>query len=120
MITIYSFSRRESWSRPRVLPDDVYDCTLLRNPFGQPTLKERNGTDAQVKAYVKEGPSYEAFMKPIFRKLSDSNTQTFAFMCLGGRHRSVVCAEDLAKECVKRGIPHKVEHRILGIKWSIV
>ena len=54
--------------------------------------------DAIVPGYVAEGKAY----------------LTIAIGCTGGRHRSVVVAEELAEYFRRRSYPVAVEHRDLG------
>ena len=53
--------------------------------------------DAVVPGYVEEGKSY----------------LTVAIGCTGGRHRSVVVADELARYFRERGLPASVDHRDL-------
>jgi UPF0042 nucleotide-binding protein len=48
-----------------------------------------------IPAYIREGKSY----------------LTVAMGCTGGRHRSVVLAEELARRLDRRGLPTTVFHR---------
>jgi RNase adaptor protein for sRNA GlmZ degradation len=113
-VTIYSFGLKVVASRPIFFEDDTFDCRGLRNPWNRPALAPLNGTHFPVKAFVEMSPGYREFMALAINKLADG--KTFAFFCFGGQHRSVVCAEALARECQSRRLPYMLDHRVLGIK----
>ena len=80
------------------------------------------GTDPDVRSYVTGQRPYAEFMRRL-RALLDAIVPgyvaegkaylTVAVGCTGGRHRSVVVAEELAEYFRKRGYPVAVEHRDL-------
>jgi RNase adapter protein RapZ len=97
----------QSFSYKRGAPyeaDMVFDCRFLRNPYWDEALRDLDGTDARIQAFVREDPLYG----PFFGKLAEMVQMllpayraegkayfTIALGCTGGRHRSVVLAEDL-------------------------
>jgi UPF0042 nucleotide-binding protein len=90
------------------LPGDasyVFDLRFLPNPYFQPALSRMNGCDAPVRDWLFARPEYARTMEtllPFLELAVPSNRQegkpvlTVAFGCTGGRHRSVVAAEQVA------------------------
>ena len=104
MITIQSFSFRE---QPAVLDGFVFDCRMLPNPARVERLRDKTGLDADVRAFfAQHADEIEAFLRPV-KMLAVFTAKTYAgkgqtdvrffFGCMGGRHRSVYCAERLAE-----------------------
>ncbi|MGO8873635.1 MAG: RNase adapter RapZ [Acidimicrobiales bacterium] len=102
--------------------DLMFDCRFLPNPYWDETLRNHSGLEPQVRAYVLERPETAAFLD----KLDDLLTMlipayvregksylTVAMGCTGGRHRSVVLAEELARRLDGNGFPTTVFHRDL-------
>jgi UPF0042 nucleotide-binding protein len=109
------------------LPTDadlVADCRFLPNPFWDPKMRPHTGLDAEVKDYVlsQEGAhefieAYSKALAPVLAGYQRENKRhaTIALGCTGGKHRSVVIAEELAS--LLRGLPGVVvntKHRDLG------
>jgi UPF0042 nucleotide-binding protein len=102
--------------------DLVLDVRFLPNPHWIEELRSLPGTDERVGAYVHEQAAYGEFMERL-RALLDVTVPgyvregkaylTIAIGCTGGRHRSVVVADDLAGYFRERGLPVAVEHRDL-------
>jgi UPF0042 nucleotide-binding protein len=102
--------------------DLVIDVRFLPNPHWIEELRPLPGTDERVGAYVHEQPAYGEFMERL-RALLDVTVPgyvregkaylTIAIGCTGGRHRSVVVADELAAYFRERGLPVAVEHRDL-------
>lgn len=100
--------------------DVVLDCRFLPNPHWVQDLRDRPGTDPAVGAYVRGHEAYRAFLGGV-RGLLDAmlpglagegkSYLTVALGCTGGRHRSVVAAEDVAAYLRERGLAASVEHR---------
>jgi UPF0042 nucleotide-binding protein len=102
--------------------DMLLDVRFLPNPYWEPALKELTGTDAQVQRYVSGQPLYREFMDRLGALLDvtvpgfvaeGKAYLTIAIGCTGGRHRSVVVADELAGTFAGRGLPVTVEHRDL-------
>jgi RNase adapter protein RapZ len=100
--------------------DLMFDCRFLPNPYWDETLRSHSGLEPQVRKYVLDRPETSAFLD----KLDDLLTMlipayiregksylTVAMGCTGGRHRSVVLAEELARRLDDDGIPTTVFHR---------
>ncbi|MCX7558668.1 RNase adapter RapZ [Sulfitobacter sp. F26204] len=115
----------QSFSYKRGLPrsvDMVYDCRFLRNPYWDPSLRQANGTDPRVAAYVGQDPRFEAFadqvlnlsklLLPAYKQEGKSNI-SIAFGCTGGQHRSVTLAENHALQLANLGWQVSIRHREL-------
>jgi UPF0042 nucleotide-binding protein len=102
--------------------DMILDVRFLPNPYWEPALKDLSGTDSPVQRYVAGQPMYREFMERL-EGLFDVTVPgfvaerkaylTIAVGCTGGRHRSVVVAEELAGTLAEHGLPVTVEHRDL-------
>jgi UPF0042 nucleotide-binding protein len=87
--------------------DLVLDVRFLDNPYFVPELKSLTGLDEPVAAHVLEAPETQEFLKrtdallefvmPKYEREGKSYL-TIAVGCTGGRHRSVVVAEALARD----------------------
>ncbi|KIN62287.1 UPF0042 nucleotide-binding protein [Sulfitobacter noctilucicola] len=115
----------QSFSYKRGLPrsvDMVFDCRFLRNPHWEPSLRDADGRDSAVAAYVKEDPLFASFAEqvfdlsalllPAFREEGKSNI-SIAFGCTGGKHRSVALAEQHALRLAQQGWQVSIRHREL-------
>lgn len=102
--------------------DLVLDCRFLPNPFWVENLRPHSGLDAEVRAFVLGQPSTSEFLER-FDHLLDlllpayvaegKSYLTIALGCTGGRHRSVVLAEEVARRLRRRGYEPRVDHRDL-------
>ncbi|MHB8780247.1 MAG: RNase adapter RapZ [Candidatus Geothermincolia bacterium] len=100
--------------------DIIFDVRFLPNPYWVETLRELTGNDADVCDYVMAMPETGEFMER-FKALIDyvipcyvnegKSYLTIALGCTGGRHRSVVLAEELARHLRERGFTPSVKHR---------
>ncbi len=100
--------------------DLVLDVRFLPNPYWLDWLRPLPGTEAPVQRYVAGQPQYAEFMSRL-RSLLDhvlpgfvaegKSYLTVAVGCTGGRHRSVVVAEDLVSYFRERGLPVTRDHR---------
>jgi RNase adaptor protein for sRNA GlmZ degradation len=84
----------------------VVDARCLENPYWVPDLKPLDGRDPRVRDYVLSQPSagclldgLEATLVPLLAEYRKRGRMelTVAFGCTGGRHRSVVLAEEMAR-----------------------
>lgn len=111
-VRIFSYGSKFAASVPgHVKEEDTYDCTVLPNPWHRPEFRVVDGTNFRVKAFVEGSQGFRAFMDPIIDTLADG--KTYAFYCVGGMHRSVVCAEAMARAAHEAGLTYKIEHRRL-------
>lgn len=98
----------------------VFDCRALPNPGRDVKFARQTGRDAEVIAYLEAqedvvqflaqvrtllAPALETYRKRNFTHLGVS------FGCTGGQHRSVYCAEQLAKSLRARGVSVELKHR---------
>jgi RNase adapter protein RapZ len=103
--------------------DMVADCRFLPNPHWIPDLAPLNGLDRSVKDYVMRQPGTEEFISSYLDVLqvtlsgyerSGKLFMTLAVGCTGGKHRSVVIAEELASRLAGPWPGVQVAHRDLG------
>jgi UPF0042 nucleotide-binding protein len=108
---------------PQVEADWVVDVRFLRNPFWDPALRPRNGLDAGVRDYVLADPHTDELCDRLSELLSWASTHyaakgrrhlAVAVGCTGGRHRSVVVAEELARRLRAENLEVTVRHRDVG------
>ena len=100
--------------------DLVLDVRFLPNPHWVAELRPLPGTDPAVHDHVTGQPAYGSFMErlqALFDVLVPGYVAegkaylTVAIGCTGGRHRSVVVAEELAAALRDRGLHVSVSHR---------
>jgi RNase adapter protein RapZ len=103
--------------------DMVADCRFLPNPHWIPELAAQNGRDQAVRDYVLRQPGSEEFIRSYLDVLqitlngyerSGKHFMTVALGCTGGKHRSVVIAEELASRLAGPWPGVQVSHRDLG------
>jgi UPF0042 nucleotide-binding protein len=92
--------------------DLAFDVRFLPNPHYEAELREQTGLDPDVIHYVENSDGVGEFyarLTPLLDYLLPNYEQegkahlTVAIGCTGGRHRSVVIAEHLAREYAARG-----------------
>lgn len=102
--------------------DLVFDVRFLPNPHWLEELRPLPGTDPRVGTYVRDQDQYRAFMERLEGLLDvvvpgyereGKSYLSVAVGCTGGRHRSVVVAEELARFFEDRGLAVRVTHRDL-------
>jgi UPF0042 nucleotide-binding protein len=102
--------------------DLVFDTRFLPNPFYVDRLRERSGNARSVREFVLSSPETGAFLRELVRFTDfmiphfikeGKSTLTIAIGCTGGRHRSVVIAEELRARLKKTGGEVKIYHRDL-------
>jgi UPF0042 nucleotide-binding protein len=100
--------------------DIVLDCRFLPNPHWIDELRPKSGLDAEVVDYVLDQPVTRPFLVELERTLSllvpafvreGKSFLSIAFGCTGGRHRSVVMAEQTAAILRRHGLEPTVDHR---------
>lgn len=100
--------------------DVVLDCRFLPNPHWVDELRPLTGLDDGVRAYVLGQPAARDFLANVERMLvplvpayvSEGKAYlTIALGCTGGRHRSVVMSEEVARLLRRHGLPANVVHR---------
>ncbi len=107
-VHIKSFSYKNGYP-----PDDtvhgggyVFDCRALPNPGKDEKLKYFTGQDIEIVNYMEQYTEVRHFLSNVFQLVDRSidyymernfEYLSVAFGCTGGQHRSVFCAEQLAK-----------------------
>jgi RNase adapter protein RapZ len=103
--------------------DLVADCRFLPNPRWIDELAPLTGQDERVREYVLKQPgatefldAYMTALRIIFDGYPRQGKQyvTLAVGCTGGKHRSVVMAEQIASRLADAGVGIQVVHRDLG------
>ncbi|MCO4847959.1 MAG: RNase adapter RapZ [Yoonia sp.] len=116
-VTVHSFSYKRGL--PRGL-DIVMDCRFLRNPHWDATLRQLDGRDPAVAAYVAADPRFDPFFDKIkgladlllpAHKEEGKTHLSIGFGCTGGQHRSVTVAERLAEALAQDGWQVSKRHR---------
>ena len=100
--------------------DLVFDVRCLPNPFYIPELKEKTGTDREVRDFVMSSPHTTGLIEHLFSLIdylmplyaAEGKRQlTVAVGCTGGKHRSVVIAEQLQAHFREKEIKAVINHR---------
>jgi len=103
--------------------DVVVDCRLLPNPHWVAELRPHTGLDEDVRDYVLAQEGAGDFLEEwatLLRRYErgylheGKHFATIAVGCTGGKHRSVVIAEQLAERLQLDGVDVRVVHRDLG------
>ncbi len=116
-ISLISFSYRHGVPREA---DLVFDARFLANPHWDTKLRPLSGKDAAVAAYIQKDPDYKNFIDhlsglllPLLPRYQQEGKSylTIAVGCTGGRHRSVMIAEELATIMAANGYITGIGHR---------
>jgi RNase adapter protein RapZ len=100
--------------------DLVFDCRFLPNPHWVDELRPLTGLDGPVREYVLGQPAAGEFLDNLETLLvqllpayvaEGKAYLTIALGCTGGRHRSVVITEELARRLREHGQAAAVLHR---------
>ena len=103
--------------------DLVLDVRFLPNTYWIDHLRPLVGTEESVRRYVMDQPQDAGFVEKLQSLLDEmlpgylaegKSYLTVAVGCTGGRHRSVVVAEELAAYFREKGLPVVREHRDLA------
>lgn len=117
VITIVSFGFKHG------LPLDadlVFDVRFLANPHYVRELRWQDGQQSAVSEFIRQDPLTEPFLEKLHDLVTFSIPPyiqegkaylTIAIGCTGGRHRSVMVAEELAGFLRSRGYEPLVQHR---------
>jgi RNase adapter protein RapZ len=116
-ISVVSFGYKHGIPRD---VDMVFDCRFLPNPHWVEELRPLSGQDQPVRDYVMAQPETKEFLiklddmlgllVPAFVKEGKAYL-TVAVGCTGGRHRSVVLAEEISRLIGEQGYHPTVNHR---------
>ena len=117
MVSVVSFGFRYG------VPQDadlVFDVRFLPNPHFIPRFRPLTGSDPRVARYIRSFPQTRRFLTRVTELLrfllpyyirEGKSYLTIAIGCTGGRHRSVMMAEAIARSLRSRGPGIRVVHR---------
>lgn len=100
--------------------DLVFDTRFLPNPFYINALREKTGRSKSVREYVLQSTGASRFLMELFRFVDylmpnfveeGKSTLTISVGCTGGKHRSVVCGEQLKKHLRTNSTNVRIYHR---------
>ncbi len=100
--------------------DLVFDCRFLPNPHWNEQLRPLTGADPPVRDFVLSQPGTPEFLAELDRlfelvlpgyEREGKAYLSIAVGCTGGRHRSVVLADEVAHRLRRRGYRTAVHHR---------
>jgi UPF0042 nucleotide-binding protein len=100
--------------------DLVFDCRFLPNPHWVEDLRALDGTDPRVRDHVLAQPETGPFLAELERLFAlllpgyareGKSYLSIGIGCTGGRHRSVVIADELARVLERHGVSPRVHHR---------
>ena len=120
-ITVESFGFKHGFP---VDADIVMDVRFLPNPHWDEDLRPLTGHDPAVRQYVISQPTTIEFIDRLDALLAlvlpayqseGRSYLTVAIGCTGGRHRSVVIAEELVARLRERGMAVRVSHRDVAL-----
>ena len=112
-VKVYSFSFKKG------IPEDpsgngggyVFDCRSIHNPGRYEPYKKLTGRDEAVIRFLEDDGEILTFLDHVYGVV-DPHVETFAgrgftdlmvsFGCTGGQHRSVYCAEHLARHIAEK------------------
>jgi len=103
--------------------DLVFDVRFLPNPNYIPEFKKLTGRHPSVARYIRSFPQTGEFINRISELLiyllphyirEGKSYLTISFGCTGGRHRSVLIADEIYKRLKKAGFTVKAHHRDTG------
>ncbi len=120
LVYVTSFGYRHG-----VPPDSdlVFDVRFLPNPNYIPEFKGLTGRHPKVARYIRSFPQTVEFVERISDLLvyllphyirEGKSYLTIAFGCTGGRHRSVMMADEIRKRLARHGFRVKTSHRDLA------
>jgi len=102
--------------------DLIFDTRFLPNPFYLDDMREKNGQHPEVRDFILGANETKAFLTELYRFIhflmpqfvAEGKTHlVIAIGCTGGRHRSVVIADELRDYLLKQKYDIKVFHRDL-------
>jgi UPF0042 nucleotide-binding protein len=103
--------------------DLVFDVRFLPNPNYIAQFKSLSGRHPSVARYIRSFPQTQEFLDRITQLLTyllphyireGKSYLTIAFGCTGGRHRSVMIADEMRRRLSRQGFRVKVTHRDLA------
>jgi len=128
IIDISSFSLKNGYPKANIEHGGgfIFDCRSLQNPGRLLKFKTLTGLDEPVAEYLNERQEVDFFMNRAFELVFAAANNyiergfkylSVGFGCTGGQHRSVYCADRLAKmlKCLQN-IRITVTHKELELK----
>ncbi|MGM0520637.1 MAG: RNase adapter RapZ [Pseudomonadota bacterium] len=121
----------ESFGYKRGVPLDadlVFDVRCLPNPYWDPALRQSNGRDDDIQAFLSTYPIVETMCQDIHDWIvrwlpayqsSQRSYMTVAIGCTGGQHRSVYLVEQLAQRIITTTGEAHLRHRELGLQYIL-
>lgn len=104
----------------------VFDCRALNNPGRYKEYVDKNGQDTEVIDFLSSEPGVQQFINNVLNLVKQSidiyRERNFRhlminFGCTGGQHRSVYCAETLAKMLQEEeSLTVELRHREMEMK----
>jgi UPF0042 nucleotide-binding protein len=100
--------------------DMVFDVRFLKNPHWEESLRDIAGTEEEIIKYVSSDAEYNTTFGNIQTLLNhqlaqfakaDRSYVNIAFGCTGGKHRSVVVAQQMGASLKASGFKVKAHHR---------
>ncbi len=100
--------------------DLVFDTRFLPNPFYINALREKTGRSKSVREYVLQSAGASQFLMEVYRFMDylmpkfveeGKSTVTISVGCTGGKHRSVVCGEQLKNHLRSHSYYARIYHR---------
>jgi UPF0042 nucleotide-binding protein len=119
-VQVYSFGHKHG--SPRDL-DLLFDVRHLPNPHFVPGLRELSGHDRRIVQYLNASPEVKEtlrrftdlleYLLPLYKREGKSYVN-IGIGCTGGRHRSVMVANALARHLRRTGFDAMAVHRDVG------
>ncbi|MGH9947795.1 MAG: RNase adapter RapZ [Pyrinomonadaceae bacterium] len=116
-VQLLSFGHK--FGNPRDL-DLMFDVRHLPNPYFEPKLRDLSGTDKAVIKYLKDQKEVNETIKRFasllryllpFYEREGKSYLTIGIGCTGGRHRSVMVANEIADDLKRSGSDISIVHR---------
>jgi UPF0042 nucleotide-binding protein len=124
-VILQSFGYLHESGVPAVVVDGKPQIVLdvrqeWRDPHHDPAMRELTGRDAVIRERVLIQPGAVVFLRQLASAVAalvaaaGDRPVRVAIGCAGGRHRSVVAVDELARLLAQRGIRGEVEHLHIG------
>ena len=131
-ITSFSYRKGIPWDSSGNEGGYVFDCRALENPGKYERYRDMTGMDTEVIEFLEQEGGVFRFLENVYG-LVDPHVRRFmdrgfthlsvCFGCTGGQHRSVYCAESLARHLASvfgRDIRIVLTHREQGVTCNIL